>query len=182
MDYPRHKIFISFHHLDEAYKIELEKLLGSDYAISRSVQPGDIDPNNNTEYIRQLIRDKNLRDSSVTVVLIGKNTWKRKHVDWEIYSSMRETKYNPRSGVIGIILPTRDDYGQNKAFNKYSIPPRLADNLDNGFVKIYDWSTNPLFYQKIIHEAYERKDKIDPNLSRPMFGKNRSDDETRWYE
>jgi len=181
MEYPKHKIFISFYHVDEKYKIELEKLLGSEYAISRSVQPGEIDPVNNAEYIRQLIRDNNLRDSTVTVVLIGRNTWKRKYVDWEIYSSMRDTQKNQRSGVIGIILPTRDDYGENKSFNMYTIPPRLADNLDNGFVKIYDWSTNPFFYQKIIHEAYERKDKINPDLSRQMFGRNRSDDDTRWY-
>lgn len=181
MGYPKHKIFISFHHKDEIYKKELESIIGKEYAISRSIQPGDIDPNNNTEYIWSLIRDNNLRDSSVTIVLIGRDTWKRKYVDWEIYSSMRKTKYNSRSGVIGIILPTRNDYGYGKRIDKFTISPRLIDNLDNGFVKIYNWSNDPLFYQEIIHDAYCRKDMINPNLSRPMFGKNRSDDEKRWY-
>lgn len=181
MEYPRHKIFISFFHKDdEIYKEKLEDIVGKNFAISRSVQLGDINPNNNTEYIRQQIRDKFLSDSSVTIVLIGTNTWKRKHVDWEIYSSMRDTRNNPRSGVIGIILPTRKDFGPGKSFDSHTIPPRLADNLENDFVKIYDWSKDPSFYQKIIHEAYEKKNKINPNLSREMFGRNRSDDETEW--
>ena len=58
---PRHNVFISYHHAnDERYKIELEEAM-PDKAISRSVQIGDIDPNNSTEYIRQQIRDKNLK-------------------------------------------------------------------------------------------------------------------------
>lgn len=182
MENQKHKIFISYYHKeDQHYKNELEKILGKEYAISRSVQIGDINPNNNTDYTRQIIRDNYLRDSSVTIVLIGKNTWKRKHVDWEIYSSMRNTISNPRSGVIGIILPTRDDFGKGIPFNKYTIPPRLADNLDNKYVSIYDWSDNPNFYQKIIHESFIRRGQINPNLSRSMFGRNRSDDDTRWY-
>jgi len=182
MTIPRHKIFISYYHAeDQRYKDKLEEILGKEYAISRSVQIGDINPNNNTEYVRQVIRDKFLSNSSVTIVLIGENTWKRKHVDWEIYSSMRKTKNSPRSGVIGVILPKRHDYGINKSFNKYTIPPRLADNLINDFVKIYDWSTNPGFLMKIIHEAYQQKDKINPDLSRNLFAQNRSVSDQRWY-
>ena len=181
MSAPKHKIFISYYHKeDEIYKNSLEKILGKEYAVSRSVQIGDIDPQNNTEYIRQLIRDNFLSDSSVTIVLIGNNTWKRKYVDWEIYSSMRSTKKNPRSGVVGIILPTRTDFGKDKAFDKYTIPPRLADNIDNNFVRIYDWSENPNFYMDIIHAAFTRKDRINPNLSRDMFSNNRRDSDERW--
>jgi hypothetical protein len=117
----------------------------------------------------------------VTIVLIGKNTWKRKYVDWEIYSSMRDTTKNPRSGVIGIILPTRSDFGEGKRFNQYTIPPRLVDNLSNDFVKIYDWSNSPDFYKEIIHAAYDRKSKINPDLRRPMFVNNRSMEDERWW-
>ena len=182
METPRHKIFISYYHNeDQAYKDKLELMLGKEYAISRSVQIGDINPNNNTEYTRQLIRDNYLSDSSVTIVLIGKNTWKRKYVDWEIYSSMRDTIKNPRSGVIGIILPTRSDFGEGKGFNQYTIPPRLVDNTSNNFVKIYDWSNSPDFYKRVIHDAYDRKSKINPDLSRPMFANNRSQEDERWW-
>lgn len=60
----------------------------------------------------QQIRDNYLRDSSVTIVLVGKDTWKRKFIDWEISASIRNTQNNPRSGLFGIILPTHDDYGK----------------------------------------------------------------------
>ena len=90
----RHKVFISFHHgNDRDYRDEFDQLfsLTHDIAVNRSVQIGDIDPNTPTERVRQLIRDEYLRDSTVTVVLIGSETWKRKHVDWEIGSSIRQT-------------------------------------------------------------------------------------------
>ena len=50
--------------------------------VSKSVQIGDIDSNLPTERIRQKIRDEYLRDSTVTIVLIGSETWKRKHIDY----------------------------------------------------------------------------------------------------
>ena len=88
------RVFISFYHQDESYKREFEHRFSDLYHvfISNSVQEGDIHPNTNVEAIRQRIRDVYLRDSTVTVVLIGNDTWKRKHVDWEIASSIRQTK------------------------------------------------------------------------------------------
>ena len=57
--------------------------------VSKSIQPGDIDTDTDTERVMQRIRDEYLKDSTVTVVLIGQHTWQRKYVDWEIYSSLR---------------------------------------------------------------------------------------------
>ncbi len=105
----RHNVFISYHHKnDEAYKIEFERLFSGIYDIleTKAVTDGDIDPYLKTETIRQKIRDEFIRNASVTVVLIGSETWKRKHVDWEISSSIRDTQLNSRTGLLGIILPT----------------------------------------------------------------------------
>ncbi len=93
----KHKVFVSYyHHDDQKYRKQFERIC-NDVIVSQSVNIGDIDPNADTEYVRQKIRDEYLRDSTVTVVLIGKHTWQRKYVDWEIYSSLRGTKVNPRS-------------------------------------------------------------------------------------
>jgi hypothetical protein len=140
-----------------------------------SVGLGDIQDGLKTETIRQTIRDKYLRDTSVTVVLIGNDTWKRKHVDWEISSSIRKTELNPRSGLIGILLPTYRRPGLGK-YNPYTIPPRLYDNINNDFAAIYEWSNNPNEIRGWIDEAYKRKSRINPDNSRPLFGKNRSGD------
>lgn len=103
----KHKVFISYHHdNDQQYKDELLRL-NEQYDIfdDYSVDMGDIDENLNDEAIRQRIRDEHLRDSSVTIILIGAETRKRKHVDWELHSSMTDSKINKRSGIILMELP-----------------------------------------------------------------------------
>ena len=104
----RHKVFISYyHHDDQAYKDMLvnwnEK---SEVFIDKSVDTGDISDDLPAETIRQKIRDEYLKDSTVTIVLVGKETAKRKHVDWEIYSSMRDGVVNKKSGIVVILLPS----------------------------------------------------------------------------
>jgi hypothetical protein len=174
----RHKVFVSYHHAnDQYYREEFEKLFSDTYDImvSKSVQIGEIDPNLKTETIRQKIRDEYLRDTTVTVVLIGKETWKRKHVDWEIAASIRNTQYNPRSGLIGIFLPTYPLSSDNK-FNHCTIPPRLYDNWKCDFAKLYNWSTNPTVVQRWIHEAFKRRTEINPDNSYQNFSNNRTSD------
>ncbi len=106
---PRHKVFVSYHHAnDQAYRNYFEKLFVDthDIMVSKSVQIGEISPNLQTETIRQKIRDEYLGDSTVTIVLIGSQTWQRKHVDWEIGSSIRETMNSSRSGLLGMCIPS----------------------------------------------------------------------------
>jgi len=172
----RHKVFVSYHHAnDQWYRDKFESLFVNTYDImvSKSVQIGDINPYLKTETIRQKIRDEYLRDSTVTVVLIGTETWKRKHVDWEIASSIRQTMYNSRSGLLGIFLPSHSDYRKN-SYNGNIIPPRLYDNANCGFAKLYDWSTNPHEVQSWIDEAFRNRNKVLPNNSYPPFINNRS--------
>lgn len=172
----RHNVFISYHHRnDEGYKIEFERLFSGAYDIleTKAVSDGDIDPYIKTETIRQKIRDEFIRSASVTVVLIGSETWKRKHIDWEISSSIRDTQLNSRTGLIGIILPTYPRADTSK-YSKGTIPPRLQDNIDCGFSKIYNWSNNPTEVREWIHEAFNRRKQVTPNNSREMFGQNRS--------
>jgi len=174
-----HKVFVSYHHAnDQTYRDKFEDILrGNGISVVRSVQMGDIDPYLKTDTVRQKIRDEYLRDSTVTVVLIGTETWKRKHVDWEIGSSIRNTMYNPRSGLMGILLPTHPSYYKG-AYEPGIIPPRLHDNVNCGYAKIYNWTTDPISLQSWIHDAFERRTKETPNNSCPSFGKNHSGD--RW--
>ncbi len=126
---PRHRVFISYHDKDRKWMEQFVRQMGAQI-VDRSVKVNSIDDRNiKTETIRQQIRDDNLRDSTVTIVLIVPCTWQRKHVDWEIGSSLRDTKKNPRSGLLGIILPNHPSY-KRKNFNPRLLPSRLADNLD----------------------------------------------------
>jgi hypothetical protein len=189
----RHKTFISYHHAnDQQYKDWLIDNFGGEYFIDHSVGEGDIGDGIKTETIRQNIRDKFLRDSTVTLVLIGTQTWQRKHVDWEIASSIRHTQYNSRSGLVGLILPTHPDFGKDN-YNPGIIPPRLHYNIACGYASIYHFPVSSLynlsdwqlknageFLEKIIHEAYnKRTNSINngsplPDNSYPSFINNRS--------
>ena len=184
----KHKVFISFHHGDKTidpkcgqyWKERFETLFHDHYEtiISKSVQDGDIKDGILTETTRQKIRDEYIAAATVTVVLIGPDTWKRKHVDWEISSSIRDTKNNPRCGLIGILLPTYPNYDSTK--NTYigkTIPPRLQNNIDCGFATIHVWNENPTIVADWIHKAFERRDKINPDNSYPMFANNRPDNQ-----
>ena len=180
---PRHNVFVSNRHSvgDQKYRDDFESLFAEKHGVmvSKSVQIGDINPNFATDSVRQKIRDEFLRDSTVTVVLIGPETWRRKHVDLEIGSSIRHTQYSTRSGLLGIILPTYPRNDPSK-YDGHTIPPRLYDNIQCGFAKIYNWSTDPAAVQKWIHEAFEWRNKIDPDNSFPNFVNNRSGD--RWQK
>jgi len=172
----RHNVFISYHHAnDEYYKNEFERLFSGPYGIfeTKAVSDGDIDPYNiKTETTRQKIRDEYIRNATVTVVLIGTETWKRKHVDWEISTSIRATVYNSRNGLLGILLPTRSDSALH--YDAHTIPPRLYDNIACGFASIYNWSTDPSEVQNWIHRAFLRRKEVNPNNSRDSFAQNRT--------
>ncbi|MCK4620430.1 MAG: TIR domain-containing protein [Desulfobacterales bacterium] len=167
----KHKVFISYHHFnDQAYKEELLRLnYLHDIFIDASVDTGGIDDNLSDDAIRQKIRDEYLRDSTVTVVLVGTDTKNRKHVDWEIYSSMFDGTVNNKSGVFVIQLPTTGctnfhaAHGDEEKNNLYPnvtgwttitsraeyerrypyMPSRIIDNLlKNGAkVSVANWDT-----------------------------------------
>lgn len=60
----RHRVFLSFYHKDEYYREQFEELF-EDICISTCVHPGDIDPDNSDEYIKRVIREINICQSSI---------------------------------------------------------------------------------------------------------------------
>ncbi len=106
-----HRVFISYHHANEqSHKDELVRR-GEEHQIfvDQSVDTGDISDEQSDERIREKIRDEYLRDLSVTVILVGTETKGRKHIDWEIYSSMIDGQVNKKSGILVINLPSVDN-------------------------------------------------------------------------
>lgn len=172
---PRHRVFISYYHEDQQYKDWFVQFMRNDL-VDESVADGDInDENLATETIRQYIRDRFIRDATVTVVLIGPCTWQRKHVDWEIGSSLRATRLNSRCGLLGILLPGHRDY-QQRTYNPRLIPPRLADNCggQDPYAHIYSWSQDANAIRNWIHTAFQRRGGTAPNNSRQQYRYNRS--------
>ena len=183
MQAPRHRVFISFYHEDQAYKDWFIQMMGDDI-VDESVEDGDIDDDNlATETIRQYIRDRFIRDSTVTIVLIGPCTWQRKHVDWEIGSSLRATRLNSRCGLLGILLPNHPNAGATR-FKLSLVPPRLSDNVggDDPYAVVYNWSSNGTEIRNWIHWAFSRRNGTPPNNGRTQYKYNRSGDCSRGWQ
>ena len=178
----KHRTFVSFHHADERYKNQFADMMEGNI-VDESVGDGDIDSRIKTETIRQKIRDEFIRDATVTVVLIGPRTWQRKYVDWEIGSSLRDTRLNARCGLLGILLPNHPDYGK-RSYNHRLIPPRLADNCqgDDPFAHIYDWTNHASDIRRWVHRAFQRRQGTPPNNGRTQFRNNRSGDYRRGWQ
>lgn len=151
----KHKVFISFyHHDDQKYKDYIDVHL-SNHIINKSVYDGEYNPNNCDEYIKRLIREDKVSDSSVVVVLVGPNTRKRKHVDWEIYAGLRAS-VNGSSGLIGIMLPELKPTYDGKYMYR-DMPQRLADNVKSGYASIYTWEDAKNNFDEIIEKAFNKR-------------------------
>lgn len=191
---PRHKVFLSFHHAGDGTYKELFVRTFADVLVDHSVRTGDIAENVTTEYVRQQIRDRHIRDATVTIVLVGRETWKRKHVDWEIDASLRHTAANPRNGLMGILLPSYDipeavrrqlpqPVTGARQYWPNNIPPRLWDNIRPGveFATMQPWPRSSEELAAWIHQAFERRMRDPPpDSSRDRFGQNRPADQEGW--
>lgn len=196
-----HKVFISYHHdRDQLFKNKLVRLnKRHDLFVDRSVKTGDIPDDWSDQQIRQEIRDHYLRDSTVTILLVGSKTKNRDHVDWEIYSSMYDGLINKRSGIVAINLPATLSVAINlpetlsksvhvplirrRAINGRSgyeklypfMPSRIIDNLIKPDVKIpvVPWNKiNPDSLELLIEFAYRNRKNNCYDLSRKMRRSN----------
>jgi len=198
-----HKVFISYHHgNDQSYKnglIEYGKHYG--VFIDKSVDTGKIDDRLSDQAIREKIRDEHLRDSTVTILLAGTETKWRKHIDWELYSSMFDGPRNKKSGILVINLPSaacsyfNAAYGEDEKRLIYPdinswvnisaraeqkrrfphLPERIIDNLvaPGARISIVPWGRlTPDSLEFLIDQAFNRRTECEYDLSRPMRRKN----------
>ena len=163
----RHKCFISYHHADQGevdwfvkhysnfHNVLVHRLLG---------MTDDVINSADTDYVMRRIRELYVKDSTVTIVLLGQCTWARRYVDWEIQSSLA---YG--NGLVGVVLPSCS--GSLPGW-----PPRLTANVESGYAKVYrGGALTPDSLTEIIHEAFEnRRNSGLIRNPRERFGYNRS--------
>jgi len=163
----RRRVFISYHHdVDQGYYDEFVLLFDKIYEIvaDRSLDR-EVD-SDDPEYVMRRIRENYLKGSSVTIVLCGKETWKRKYVDWEIRASLGQ-----EMGLIGVNLPTNP----LSPDGKYIVPNRLHDNIVSDYA-VWKWSwgkltSNPDLLTELIEDAL-RRDKSLIDNSRATMKRN----------
>lgn len=200
---PRHKVFISYYHKDDQwYKDKLLTLneiynLFDDY----SVHEDEIDDTGMTdEGIRREIRDNYIKKATVLILLCGKNTRTRKHIDWEIHAAMYHSDANPQMGIL--VINVDGDNGQiacgkeeenviapyvtwtplqkNIASLKKSypdLPDRIIENIarEEVSITVVNWNNIANDVEKIkylIDRAYERRYSNKYDHSTPLRGRN----------
>jgi hypothetical protein len=152
---PRRKCFISYHHADDdavarfvdtfdhTHNVFIRRRLGEN--------PEDLIDSTNPDYVMQKIRERFLSDSTVTIVIMGRCTWARRYVDWEIQSSLRQGASLP-NGLLGIKLPTFGGF-----------PERFNANLSNDWPRVdcyarhMDYPTSLSDLQTQIEAAFQRR-------------------------
>jgi len=154
-------IFVSYaHRLDQDVADDFRDTFGlernafSDRSLSNQDLSHLTDETIKNTYIRPKIKN-----SSVTIILIGSQTGGRWWIDWEIYYSLLKTANNERNGLLGIKIPYKEQW----------IPNRLNKNLHMG--KIIDWPSN---YRTLVNEieaAYDCRGD-SPNLKDPLRQRN----------
>ena len=200
-----HKVFISYHHKNDQWAKEALTTANERLRLfyDCSVDLGDIDDVLPSQSVRRIIRDEYLRDSTVTILLVVTETYKRKHVDWELYSSMYDGAVNKKSGIVVVQLPSvnpknvlaangqeeqnfypgmkwslcvdnRDEFEKSYPF----LPDRIIDNLGKTDCKISitKWDVIwPNLYNlaKLIDWAYDNRLSNQYDLSRPMMEYNK---------
>lgn len=201
-DMVRHKVFISYHHANDQWAkdrlIELNEQY--DMFIDCSVDTGDIPDTWDDQHIRTEIRDNYLRDSTVTILLVGVETRNRKHIDWELYSSMFDGQVNKKSGIVVIMLPSTgctyrhaSHTGEKEyVFPKIThwenlktrtdfercypcMPNRIIDNLlsDTARISVANWDDlNVSQLSVLIDNAAKDRSVNIYDMSRPMKRRN----------
>jgi hypothetical protein len=142
-----HKCFISYHAADKrAVDDFCEKFSGS--FIRRGVEmEEDIIDSNDTDYVMRRIRELYLQDSTVTLVLIGKCTWARRFVDWEVQASLRQPKNGYPNGLVAVQL-----------WESYTtLPNRVNLNVDSGYAKFYKYPGSSNSLTNMIDEAWDAR-------------------------
>jgi hypothetical protein len=153
---PRRKVFISYHHDDQR---EVDAFVGHfddvwDAFIRRGLGIGidpDIVNSQDPEYVMAQIRRRYLRDSSVTIVLIGRCTLARRYVDWEIQASLRRPAGGLPNGLLGLKLPSYGGQGYPDRLNKNL---RAQGETRDVYARAIDYPANPRVLVSSIEDAF----------------------------
>jgi MTH538 TIR-like domain (DUF1863) len=127
----KRKVFLSYHHGgDQAYYEAFSKTFCDTYDV---ITDNSLDRRIGSEdvaYVMRRIREDYVTSSSCTLVLVGRDTWGRKYVDWEVDATLEK-----KHGLIGVRLPT----APVSPDNKITVPGRLHDNIQSGYALWLTW-------------------------------------------
>lgn len=171
----KHKCFISFKTEDQLYKKYIQKNIDIEM-IDKSLN----EPINSTdkEYVMQEIRNQNLRDSSITIFLIGKyssenNYDNQYYIKKELQAWLYKSYNHGRNGILGIVLPDmyekiyKGSYKCNKCGNNHNYVKIDDDTVIKEFSENYYIKKNHTSCAWSENERYCMLTKWDEFIKNP---------------
>lgn len=144
------KVFISYHRADGSYRKKAENILRS-HNVEYYAVPEDADFNGQpAESIKTFLCGK-VKQCNVLLCLIGKETYRRPHVDHEIHTALKGSP-GERLGIVGVHLPRRRDRLQEPDLNTF--PKKLWDNKK--YVVWSEWNNLNDNILSLLQTAYDR--------------------------
>jgi len=161
------KVFVSYHHEnDQAYYNRFASLFADAFDIITDTSLDREIDSDNTTYLQEGIREQHITGSSITVVLCGAETWKRRWVDWEIHMTL-----NKEHALLGIVLPTAVTNDRRE----FIVPDRLLTNINSGFAHWIHWTEDPNALRSAIDTARQKaRQPRNIDNSAPRMGRSRS--------
>jgi MTH538 TIR-like domain (DUF1863) len=157
----RRRCFISYHHADQD---EVDRFIRTfdhqrDAFIARGLgqeMSQDIIDSENTDYVMSRIRELYLKGSSVTLVLMGRCTWARRYVDWEIQASLRSGATTTPNGLLGIKLPSFPIQGGSFP-NRFNLNLKRSDQQEDCYARWIEYPSSIDTLVEAIEAAYQRR-------------------------
>lgn len=148
------RVFFSFHYQNDIFRVNVIRnggvVVGKAAAGFHDASLWEKTKRRGSEAIKRLI-DNGLEGTSVTCVLIGQETAKRKYVAYEIEQSVKRG-----NGLLGIHINGIRDQKGNTDFWRGEIPEALKKYNS----PIYDWNRSS--FGEWVEEAYQRANEDPP--------------------
>jgi len=97
---PKRRVFVSYHHQDQTAVDSFRDTFSNVYEVFSDSSLDRLIDSNDTDYVNRTISENYITGTSITIVLCGLDTWKRKYVDWEIHSTL-----DRNHALLGVVLP-----------------------------------------------------------------------------
>ncbi|MFC3894968.1 TIR domain-containing protein [Lentzea rhizosphaerae] len=161
----RRSVFLSYHHGEDADERERFEAEFNAAFLSSSVYLGEIATPSTDAVVRKTIRQR-VVECDFLVVMIGRQTYLRRWVDWEIQAALRSSDDGERRPVLGVLLPSAEplldvvtdllpstppsraqdvlrtaDQINDALVTEFGhgLPSRLVDNLISGYARLSGW-------------------------------------------
>lgn len=177
MDEIARKIYLSYHHDDQAevdaFLQQFDRLNNMVVQRANGGLGEEIEREDDKHKVIHTVRDRYLKDSAVTIVLLGKCTYTRRSVDLELLASLHHSddemadageSVTP-NGLLGIMLPSYSEDG---------FPDRLNENLQvsddqaEPYARVIPYPQNKEILAREIEEAHMRRSELRPNNTPTM--------------